>query len=173
MEKIREIIGMGMLVGKNHKYGVIDEEGNVLVPCEMDTILFHPDLDICIFEKDSLQGSYSLAAGYLPPLYENITIGDVPRSGWYQGKFGCFNEQLMFEEMTLENDDIERYKNRLTLKEEILREMNEMKDYLFKSPHVKDELYLDNYMDLTFYNKDGGYKLYFYGQHRHRDITRF
>ena len=172
MKEIRKIIGMGILVGKDHKYGVTDEQGNILVPCEMDAIDFMPDLNICIFEKDGLQGSYSSEAGYLPPLYEDLAVNSAPVSAWYQGKFGHFNEQLTFKEAVADEEAIVSFEKRASLKESILRDINANTGHLTESDHVKDEIYFMDDSNLIFFNKNGEYRIQFYGKCLDRSFAK-
>lgn len=113
-----ELIHPYKIVMKDGLYGIIDNEGRVLVPCEMDAISNIEDEDIeltywddyyCVsIEKDGLFGFFTDNGTFIKPLYDEYAIepgeGNIHvRKGEEYGIFAApdYNYEVVEEERSL------------------------------------------------------------------------
>lgn len=159
--KVREIFDF-ILVNNNGMYGLVDKQGNVLVPCVMDAFSFTPDFDSCYFEKDGLRGAYSKKLGYVAPVYDEIVNSADRIEVLFHDTPGYLSEALTFVPADLENDLV---KPRLTIKDENLQRINEL-GFKGVEPNAETrEFVRKSEMDMTIIHEDGAYLIYMYGSH--------
>ena len=61
--------------GEKYLTGVIDGEGNLLVPCEMD-VIYAVSNNIAVIEKDGKFGGITMDNFYLEPVYDEVEDKD-------------------------------------------------------------------------------------------------
>ena len=157
---IREISNF-ILVEKDGMYGLLDKQGNVLVPCTMNAFYISDDFDYCFFEKDGLRGAYCKELGYAAPIYDNIDWGVGEFHAVLEGMTGYLNKSMIFVPADIEIS----LKPNLLLKEEILKRLNEMKEYGANFDLKAGEYVVQNEMEQTIIDENGGYEIYMYGGH--------
>ena len=160
-KKVREVFDF-ILVTNNGKYGLVDKQGNVLVPCFMDVFTFTPDFDYCYFEKDGLRGAYCKELGYVAPVYDEIVNEAGRIEVLFQGTPGYLTDALTFVPAKL---DTELNKPISSIKEDNLRSIEELG---FKDAHPNSEtreFVRKDEMDLTIVHEDGDYLIHLFGGH--------
>ena len=161
MKEVREIFDF-ILVTNNGMYGLVDKQGNVLVPCVMDAFSFTPDFDYCYFEKDGLRGAYSKELGYVAPVYDEIVDGAGRLEALFQGTPGYLSDALTFVPADLDTDLV---KPATTMKEENLQRIEEL-GFKDAEPNAETrEFVRKSETDMTIIHEDGAYLIYMYGSH--------
>ena len=108
MKELRSIFDF-ILVTNNGMYGLVDKQGNVLVPCVMDAFSFTPDFDYCYFEQDGLRGAYSKESGYVAPVYDEIVDGAGRLEVLFQGTPGYLSDALTFVPAELDTELVKHW----------------------------------------------------------------
>lgn len=88
-------------VGDKYLTGVIDGEGNLLVPCEMDEV-YAISNSIAVIEKDGKFGGLTTFNSYIEPLYDEIEERDGFLTACKDGKWGYISSKGEFID---ENDE--------------------------------------------------------------------
>lgn len=88
-------------VGDKYLTGVIDGEGNLLVPCEMDEV-YAISNSIAVIEKGGKFGGLTTFNSYIEPLYDEIEERDGFLTACKDGKWGYISSKGEFID---ENDE--------------------------------------------------------------------
>lgn len=97
-------------VGDNYLTGVIDGDGNVLVPCEMDEV-YGISNGFATVEKDGKFGVITTRSVYIEPLYDEVEENDGLLKACKDGMWGYIGSNGEF----VPEDDDERMRNSVLL----------------------------------------------------------
>lgn len=86
------------LVGDNYLRGVIDSEGNVIVPCEMEEV-YSISNGFSVVEKDGKFGAVTTNSLYIEPSYDEIEERDGYLTVCKDGKWGYISSKGEFIDM--------------------------------------------------------------------------
>ena len=97
-------------VGDKYLTGVIDGDGNVLVPCEMDEV-YGISNGFAVVEKDGKFGVITTRSLYIEPIYDEVEENDGLLKACKDGMWGYIGSKGEF----VPEDDDERIRNTVLL----------------------------------------------------------